>query len=249
MFDDGFVSDCVYIKKRMSKKTQIVLSSATITQKVVDFMTKHIKDYDFFEIGDIVPKNIVQEKLYCEHKEKNRVLANFFNQKTFSKVLVFCNTKIKSESLTRYLNSKNFKARVLNSDLKQDERTNLLNLFKQGKVEILVVTDVAARGLHIEQVDIVVSYDVAKRSEFHIHRMGRTGRNDKPGYTLTLICERDINRFNDIKDIYDLKVQLLDHEFNKIDEPEPKSELETEVVSDNECSDDDVNAEDIDSEK
>ena len=102
-----------------------------------------------------------------------------------------------------------FKSKSLNSDLDQAERLNHLNLFKQGKIQILVSTDVAARGLHIETVDIIVNYDVPTRDEFYVHRIGRTGRIDKKGYSLTLICPEDIDRFANIEEEYELQVKEI----------------------------------------
>ncbi|MFH1409735.1 MAG: C-terminal helicase domain-containing protein, partial [Nanoarchaeota archaeon] len=87
---------------------------------------------------------------------------------------------------------------------------NHLNLFKDGKIRILVSTDVAARGLHIEKVDIVINYDVPTKDEFYIHRIGRTGRVDEKGYSLTFICPEDVERFANIEGKYRLDVAEID---------------------------------------
>ena len=125
--------------------------------------------------------------------------------------MIFCNTKEKSYDITEFLQKKKFNAKSLNSDLEQVERLNHLNLFKDGKIRILITTDVAARGLQIENVDIIINYDVPTKYEFYVHRIGRTGRTDKKGYSLTFICPEDVNRFKDIEIKYKLNVVEIDH--------------------------------------
>ncbi len=206
MFDHGFYYKCAYMKERASKNAQIILSSATITDKVKQFIEEEIIDYELLNIGELIPKNIVQEKLYCEKADKNKLLLKLFSKKKFKRAMIFCNTKVKSYDITEFLQDHKYKAKLLNSDLNQDERLANLNLFKSGKLKILVTTDVAARGLHIEKVDIIVNYDVPTRDEFYVHRIGRTGRVDKKGYSMTFICPEDVDRFANLEIEYELKV-------------------------------------------
>ena len=215
MFDHGFYDDCVYLKSRVSKDAQIILASATMTEKVKQFIQREIKDYELLEIGELIPKNIVQEKLYCEMVEKNDILLNLFKRK-FKRAMIFCNTKQKSYNIAKFLQDNKYKAKSLNSDLKQEERTNHLNLFKEGKIKILVATDIAARGLHIEQVDMIINYDVPTKSEFYVHRIGRTGRVDKNGYSLTLICPEDVDRFYNLEVEFGVRVASVDKDLKLI---------------------------------
>ena len=206
MFDHGFYNDCVYMKERISNNAQILLSSATITDKVKNFIEDEIVDYEMLRIGELIPKNILQEKLYCQMSDKNEILFNILSKKKYKRVMIFCNTKIKSYDITEFLRKKKLNAKYLTGDLDQTERLNLLNLFKSGKLKLLVTTDVASRGLHIEKVDIVVNYDVPTREEFYVHRIGRTGRINKKGYSITFICPEDVDRFSNIETLYDLDV-------------------------------------------
>jgi ATP-dependent RNA helicase DeaD len=210
MLDDGFYDECSYMIKRVSKNVQIILSSATLTSKVKDFINNEIRNFELLNIGSQIPKNIVQEKIYCKISEKDSLLLKFFTEKKFKRVLIFCNTKARTYSISEYLTQNKFKAREINGGLKQDERDNNLNLFKQGKVNILVATDVAARGLHIENVDMIINYDIPRRHEFYVHRIGRTGRRDKEGYSLSIICPEDEERFKNLEFLYDLKTNLID---------------------------------------
>jgi ATP-dependent RNA helicase DeaD len=206
MFDHGFYDDCAYMKQRVSDDAQMILSSATMTKKVNTFIEKEIVDFELLKIGDLIPKNIVQEKIQCEQSEKNDVLLGIFSKKKFRRAMVFCNTKQKSYDISQFLQDNKFSSRSLSSDLDQKERLNHLNLFKEGKIRILVTTDIAARGIHIEDVDMIINYDVPTRDEFYVHRIGRTGRKDKKGYSLTLICPEDVDRFYNIEFEYELKV-------------------------------------------
>src|SRR3989344_662420 len=156
MFDHGFFDECVYVKKRVSADAQIIFSSATINEKVKQFIETELDDYELLAIGELIPKNIVQEVIFCTIPEKKEILLRFLQQR-FKRIMIFCNRKDKTAEITRFLSGHNYRARELNSDLTQDERFNTLNLFKDGKVHILVTSDVAARGIHIEKVDAVVN--------------------------------------------------------------------------------------------
>lgn len=228
MFDNGFYEDCAYIKKRVSKGAQIVLASATISPKVQEFVEQEIENHEFLKIGSQIPPNIRQEILSCSIPEKNGILVRFLENKQFSKAIIFCNTKNKSYSIADFLNENGINAKTLNSDFKQKDRENNLNTFKDQKKSVMVTTDVAARGLHIEKVDIVINYDVPTRDEFYVHRIGRTGRNDKQGYALTMICPEDEERFENIEFDYDLKLEEIDKDFNKVKHIKKEYKYETD---------------------
>lgn len=208
MFDNGFYEDCVYIKKRVSKLCQIVFSSATRTPAVENFVNNVIVDYKMLEIGELIPSKIKQEKIYCEKIEKNLILLELFKKKV-KRTMIFCNTKLKVKGITKFLNENGHRAKELSSDLDQNKRLNTLNLFKEGKITLLVTTDVAARGLHIENVDRIINYDVPTRDEFYVHRIGRTGRNNTKGYSLTMICPEDVERFELIEFQYQLNIKEI----------------------------------------
>lgn len=207
MFDDGFFDECVYVKRRASNDAQLILSSATITEKVRYFIENVIVDYEFLTIGSQIPKNISQEKLLCKISDKNTILLKLFSEKKFQRVLIFCNTKIKCNGIAKFLSDNKFKVRAISGNLTQNERLKHLDMFKRGIIRILVATDVAARGLHIEDVDLVINYDVPTRDEFYIHRIGRTGRTDKNGHAITFVCPEDEERFRLIEQQYKLDIK------------------------------------------
>ncbi|MBU1202123.1 MAG: DEAD/DEAH box helicase [Nanoarchaeota archaeon] len=207
MFDDGFFDDCLYVRTRASNDAQLILSSATITEKVRNFMNEVIVDYEFLNVGSQIPKNILQEKLFCSMSDKNDVLLKLLSENKFDKVLVFCNTKIKCDLIAKFLYDNKFRVRAINSNLAQTQRLKHLDLFKSDRLHVLVATDVAARGLQINDVDLVVNYDVPTRTEFYIHRIGRTGRTDKKGHSITFVCPEDVNRFEHIESLFELNVK------------------------------------------
>ncbi|USN45398.1 MAG: DEAD/DEAH box helicase [Candidatus Woesearchaeota archaeon] len=204
MFDNGFFKECVYLRSRVSKEAQIVLSSATISNRVTEFMNL-LPSYDVQTIGEQIPKNIVQEYIRSPIKEKNEKLLKFLKTKKYDRAMMFCNRKDRAEELANIFPH----AKALHGDVKQTQRTNLLSQFKHGKIKVLITTDVAARGLHIESVDMIINYDVSRQPEFYVHRMGRTGRNDKKGYVLTLVCEEDQEHFDEIIERYNLKIKEI----------------------------------------
>ena len=133
-------------------------------------------------------------------------------------ILIFCSTRRNVDFIADNLEMLGINAKAIHGGLDQKKRLRVLDEFKKKGEGILVCTDVAARGLPIEQVDIIICYDVAYKIESHIHRMGRTGRNDQTGYVLTIITPKEMQRFDDICDAYDLDVQLVDHQFKPMDE-------------------------------
>ncbi|MFH2020191.1 MAG: DEAD/DEAH box helicase [archaeon] len=209
MFDNGFYSDCAYIKSRVSKNAQIILASATISEKVQEFIQNEIGNYELLKIGLQIPESILQEKIDCAIPAKPALLLKILNQKRFARVLIFCNRKTRVDEISEYLNNHAISARPINADLDQIDREENLSLFKQGKIAVLVATDVAARGLHIPSVDAVINYDVPTKAEFYVHRIGRTGRTGRPGYALTFICPEDDDRFHNIEFDYELKVGCM----------------------------------------
>ncbi len=204
MFDDQFLKDCIYIRKRTSTTAQIVLASATITFNVTEFL----KDIDHEEVLlDKVAENIVQEKISCRRDKKLAKLVEIVGKRRFRKYIVFANTKVKLFDITEALQENHFKAASISADLNQNERNNILDKFKHNQINVLVATDVAARGLHIENVDTVINFDVPPRKEFYVHRIGRTGRVGKKGHAVTLVCREDEERMQVIEDVFDVDVR------------------------------------------
>ena len=111
MFDHGFFDECVYVKKRVSTDAQIIFSSATINEKVRQFIETELADHELLEIGELVPKNILQEKIFCTIPEKKEILLRFLQQHRFRRIMIFCNRKDKTAEITRFLSEHAYRAR------------------------------------------------------------------------------------------------------------------------------------------
>jgi ATP-dependent RNA helicase DeaD len=216
MFDNGFYEDCAYIIERSAKHVQIILASATITEKVRDFIERKIVDYEFVKIGQDIPEKIFQEMFRCPIPDKDAALLRFLRYKSYKKALVFCNTKVKTDRISTLLSESRIRTRPMSSDLKQSERENNLNSLKSGSINVLVTTDLAARGLDISKVDIVVNYDVPPKPEFYVHRIGRSGRLGRKGYSLTMVCPEDEEKFAVIVSLYALDITEVGGDFKPI---------------------------------
>ncbi len=212
MFENGFFGDCIYVKKRISSEAQIVLSSATMTSDVVDFVEKHIVYFEFVEPDSRIPEGILQKKAFVKIPDKNEFIKQFLDNNSFKRALIFCNTKTRVEEVNSFLLKNGFRSRAIHSDLEQKERKRNLQFLKEGRKSILVATDVAGRGLHIDNVELIINYDIPTRKEAYIHRIGRTGRNGLKGYALNLICPEDEERFKNIEDEFELNVETYEDE-------------------------------------
>ena len=207
MFESGFYDDCSYVLSRVSTTAQVVLASATLTRQVKDFIDQKMGEHVFLTIGEQIPSTIKQEKIFCTMNDKKKLVHKLFNKTKFGQTMIFCNTKAKSEAVADSLCDANIRAKMINSNLDQKERENRLRLFRDKKIQVLVATDVASRGLHIEGVKSVINFDVPKREEFYVHRIGRTGRQGAKGYALTFVCDEDKERFEKIEKKFSLDIK------------------------------------------
>ena len=189
MLDMGFIGDMRIILAEMSKTRQTLLFSATICSEIEKVIGEFLKAPVRISVktGD-TPKSIDQDIVKVAHgHDKVDVLAGLLIQKEFSKVLIFGRTKYGVEKLSKVLIQKGLKAESIHGNKNHAKRQSALNMFRSNRVQILVATDVAARGLDIADISHVINYDLPATFDDYIHRIGRTGRGDKPGKALTFI--------------------------------------------------------------
>ncbi len=190
MLDMGFIDDIRFLMNELSDVRQSLLFSATISPEIEKIINKFLKNpvkisVKTQETAENVEQDIVRAK---GEKEKMDKLCQLLGErKEFQKVLVFGKTRRGVEKLSRDLNKEGFAAASIHGDKPQSKRQQALNLFKRGSVQILVATDVAARGLDIADVTHVINFDVPATYDDYIHRIGRTGRADKVGVALTFV--------------------------------------------------------------
>jgi len=189
MLDMGFIGDMRIILAEMSKTRQTLLFSATIGSDIERVIGEFLKAPVRISVktGD-TPQSIDQDVVKVAHgHDKLDVLTDLLIQKEFSKVLIFGRTKFGVEKLSKVLIQRGLKAESIHGDKNHSKRQSALNMFRSNRIQILVATDVAARGLDIADISHVINYDLPATFDDYIHRIGRTGRGDKPGKALTFI--------------------------------------------------------------
>ncbi len=193
MLDMGFIDDVEAIMKATPEDRQTLFFSATVSREVQDLTKRYLNDPEFITVsrGNITAPQI--EQVYFETKERNKVetLTKLLDYMDISKAIIFCRTKRGVDELVAKMEARAYPVAGLHGDLSQYQRNQVMRRFKNNQVEVLVATDVAARGLDIENISHVINYDLPQDVEFYVHRIGRTGRAGKEGMAVTLITPRD----------------------------------------------------------
>ena len=194
MFDLGFIKDIRYLFRRMPDATLRLnmLFSATLSHKVQELAFEHMNDPEHIQIEpDVMTSaNIVEELFYPSNEDKMRLLLSLMEDEWPEKAIVFANTKHACEKVWGYLAGDGLRAGLLTGDVPQNKRNKILEQFSQGEIDVLIATDVAARGLHIPKVSHVFNFDLPDDCEDYVHRIGRTGRAGEKGLAISLACEK-----------------------------------------------------------
>ena len=183
MLNMGFYKDVRHIIEMMKARKSLSMFSATISREVMDIGWLYQKDAAEITVQPVqesLPK-ITQYKLKTTGRDKLADLAQIILSGGYGRVMVFCNTKFTTATLCNQLARLNFQVDCLHGDLSQAERNKIMTAFREGKLKVLVATDVAARGIDVENVDAVINYDVPDSNEYYTHRIGRTGRARRQG--------------------------------------------------------------------
>ena len=194
MFDLGFIKDIRYLLRRMSKPEERLnmLFSATLSFRVMELAYEHMNNPEEIKINadTRIADKIDEYCYYPANAEKSTLLINLLHRDNPDRVLVFVNTRHAADEVSRTLSANEVSNAALSGDVPQRKRESLLERFKNGKYQVLVATDVAARGLHIPQVSQVFNYDLPQDAEDYIHRIGRTARAGQSGEAISFICEK-----------------------------------------------------------
>ncbi len=195
MFDLGFIPDLRFILRRCSpyNKRQSLLFSATLSYRVMELAYEHLDITESIVItpNQLAAKNIQQVLYHVGKKEKIALFFGLLIKEKPERSLVFCNTKRMSEILVDYLKTNNYQAAALTGDVPQKKRLAILERFKRKEITTLVATDVASRGLHIDNVTHVFNFDLPQDAEDYVHRIGRTARVGASGKAISLASEDD----------------------------------------------------------
>ncbi len=213
MLDMGFVDDILKITTYLPKERQTLMFSATMAPKIRTLATKLLKNPEQISISLAKPaEGVVQGAYLVYDAQKNNLIKSLLAGKDLSSVIIFVSTKIKVKELERDLIKAGLKAKAIHSDLEQPEREEVLRNFRSKKLQILVATDILSRGIDIEDINLVINYDVPGEPADYIHRIGRTARASSTGVALTFINEWDQQKFAQIE-------ALIAAEVNKIPNP------------------------------
>ncbi|MEW6748368.1 MAG: DEAD/DEAH box helicase [Candidatus Micrarchaeota archaeon] len=192
MLDMGFVDDVTGILDKLPRQRMTLLVSATIDAQILSIASKYVPSPTKIEIGEVeAAETIKQEHLETTDREKFPRLVEVLREHAEMRTLVFRETKIGASKIQERLYRMGFKAGVLQGDMTQAQRNRTLEDFKEGRINILVATNVAARGLHIDDLGLIVNYDRAQSEEIHLHRIGRTGRMGQEGKAINFVQRKE----------------------------------------------------------
>lgn len=208
MLDMGFFEDIMQIVKQMPEKRQTIMFSATLPPKIRQLAKQILHDPAEINIAISKPNEaIVQSAYICYEPQKMNIIRELFAKPTNKKTIIFSSSKQKVKDLAHALKRMKMNVAAMHSDLEQDQREAVMLDFKNCKIDILVATDIVARGIDIEDIGLVINYDVPHDPEDYIHRIGRTARANADGVAITFVCEAEQGKFHRIeqfieKDIY-----------------------------------------------
>ena len=228
MLDMGFLPDIKRILRHVPKHRQTMLFSATFPQEIVQLASQTTRNPKRVSIGAVRPAHTVDHTLFpVQHHLKNRLLIELLDQTDTKSILVFTRTKHRAQNLLKKIKRTKYKATSLHGDRTQGQRRQALNGFKDGRYQIMVATDIAARGLDIDGISHVINFDMPATADAYIHRIGRTGRAQRSGEAFTFVTPDDLDLVQKIEKIMKQKLPrktLTDFDYNV---PKPENHQKT----------------------
>ncbi len=213
MLDMGFLEDIQWIMSRTPKEKQIMLYSATMPYKIVKLANEYMNDPVELKLSedDISAKGVSQHYVSVGRRNKLSALSSLLDNEP-GRYLIFSNTRKYTQILADRLRNYGYKAHSLHGDMSQSARTKTMNKFKEGKIDILVSTDVASRGIDVDDITHVVNYDIPKYEKDYVHRIGRTGRLDKKGKAITFVSRDEMEFLERIEEFLESEITKLEIE-------------------------------------
>ena len=201
MLDMGFFDDIMQIVNRLPKERQTIMFSATMPPKIRQLAKTILKDPVEVKIAiSRPPESIMQTAYICEEAQKNGIIRNLFAEKSPEKVILFSGSKLKVKEITKTLRKMGLSVGEMHSDLDQAQRDSIMHEFRNNRVNMLIATDIVARGIDIDDITLVINYDVPWEVEDYVHRIGRTARAGENGMSITLVAPEEQYRFKQIED-------------------------------------------------
>lgn len=209
MLNMGFEEDIETILKDVPEERQTVLFSATMNKRIMGITKKYLKNPKKVKIPaeELTVNEIEQISISIKEAMKSETLMRLIQVYQPQKAIVFCNTKKRVDDLIEVLKQNHFKAEALHGDIKQTVRERIMKRMRNGEFQILVATDVVARGIDIQDVEFVLNYDVPQEEEYYVHRIGRTGRNGNTGKAITFVVGKEKSKLQSIKKYSNAKIK------------------------------------------
>lgn len=201
MLDMGFYDDIMQIVKYLPKERQTIMFSATMPAKIQQLAKSILTDPVEVKLAVSKPaEKIVQAAYVCHERQKLGIIRSLFSEEVPERVIVFASSKIKVKEVAKALKQMNLNVGEMHSDLEQSQREEVMYAFKAGRINILVATDIVSRGIDIDDIRLVINYDVPHDNEDYVHRIGRTARANNDGVALTFVNEKEQANFKHIED-------------------------------------------------
>lgn len=241
MLDMGFIEDIEEILSKTPKDKQTMLFSATMPYEIRKLIDKYLRSgYRTVKVGkQLITPKVRQRLIFVKSEEKLRALEKLLKEHRGTATIVFVKTKRDAAEIERELQRRGIDAKAIHGDLSQRQRENVMRAFRDGKVKVLVATDVAARGIDIKDVGLVINYELPENPESYVHRIGRTGRAGREGLAISLVAESERRRLYRIKglkgirgekfradDLKELREELLTAKAEEVPERIKKLALE-----------------------
>jgi len=215
MLDMGFYEDIMQVVEVLPKNRQSMLFSATYEDNIQKLANTILNDAIFVKSQEIQEVKINQRFYELNDDYKTSVIPSLITSNKAKSILIFCNTKDKCNELADDLYDLGLDVLTLHSDLEQRDRDEIITLFSSKSYPVLIATDVASRGLHIDDIDLVINYDLARDEKVHTHRIGRTARAGKGGLAISLYTKYDDEKLEDLKDCFD---DLIFDDISKVED-------------------------------
>jgi superfamily II DNA/RNA helicase len=227
MLDIGFLPDLQRILSYLPKQRQTLLFSATFSPEIKRLAESYLQNPILVEVArpNATATNVEQRFFSVDNDDKRAVVLKLIRERALTQALVFVNSKLGCARLARSFERDGLRTNALHGDKSQDERLKALEAFKRGEVDVLVCTDVAARGLDIADLPAVFNFDVPFNAEDYVHRIGRTGRAGASGLAVTLVSRDDARLVSDIEKLIKKKIEL---EPIELDDARPRREPRAE---------------------
>lgn len=210
MLDMGFCDDILQIAKQLPPKHQTIMFSATMPKDILQLAHQLLKDPVEVKLSLSKPAEGISQGAYiCYETQKLGIIKALFKERKPERVIIFTSSKVKTKDLAISIIRAGYKAKAMHSDLDQSERDNVMYEFRSGKIDILVATDIVARGIDIDDIQLVINYDVPHDKEDYVHRIGRTARAGKNGRSITLVSDKDQQYFARIERFLEKDVEKL----------------------------------------